>query len=827
MKRALDLVHQLFPFSFAMDHVGRVLACGRSLRKLAPRIRAGDDLLTHLEIVSPVGITEAGELARHHDTLIILSLRGSATRLRGQLLEISGCLMFAGSLWLDDAGALRRLGLTLSDFPLHDPAVDLLQLAQSRDTSLHELRSLATKLERQREHLRTANQRLALVNDVAHVLGRDRAAPAALAAVLARIGELDHVVGVALWHAPLDDEPPRWFDRAPPGAVAAELVTRGDPLLARAWQRRILATTRDTGALPRGPDAAAPPWRDAGLAAPLRDGELVLGVLAIAVSGDAALEQGLIDLAADLANRLAASLAQARWARALVRAKELAERATEAKSAFVANVSHEIRTPLNAVLGLTDLLADTGPTPPQQQLIDALANASRSLAAVIGDVLDFSKIEAGHLELRLAAFEPRLLLLELETTFRPSAERKGLALAFESPAAPPLRVEGDVDRLRQILANLIANAIKFTRRGGVTVRTRASADGPGVVTWHVDVVDSGIGIPPERHGALFTPFTQGDAAIDREFGGTGLGLAISRRIADRMGGQIGFDSTPGVGSRFWVTIPLRAATDQGTATERGRVHLPSTTSQRVLVAEDNHANQLVARGFLERLGFLVDIASDGAAAVRAAAATPYAAILMDCQMPGVDGYQAVRQIRATELPGRRVPIVAVTANATTADRAACAAAGMDAYLAKPLSATALAQVLDEWVSRDEATAPRVVRARADDAPDVLDHAHVAGLRALGGVVVDELTRIFARDAERAIDDIERALGSGLGELAARRAHTLAGSAANLAAVRVAALARTVESRARGGDLGAATSAVAPLRHELGRAVEALRPAATL
>ncbi|MGE3908284.1 MAG: ATP-binding protein [Chloroflexota bacterium] len=379
-----------------------------------------------------------------------------------------------------------------------------------------------------------------------------------------------------------------------------------------------------------------------------------------------------------------------------------AEAASRAKSDFLATMSHEIRTPLNGVIGLTALLLDDTLTPRQRDDAEMIRSSAEALRAIVDDILDFSKIEAGRLNLETVELDPRDLVDDVVAILADQARRRGLHLDTKLAPDLPRHLRGDPIRLRQILLNLVGNAIKFTPTGQVEIIVSVDAAEPDTLV-RFEVQDSGIGISPELQARLFQPFTQADSSTTRRYGGTGLGLAISRRLVELMGGSIGVDSVEGKGSTFWFVAPLRTAQPMRAGaplaptssmippTVHGAVHPP------LLVVDDNPINRKVAARIAERLGFQVDTAEDGHEAVAAAADKQYAAILMDCQMPGLDGFEATAAIRAAEPPGQHTPIIALTANAFAGVRDECLAGGMDDYIAKPTTVGSMATVLSRWV----------------------------------------------------------------------------------------------------------------------------------
>ena len=651
------------------------------------------------------------------------------------------------------------------------------------------------------------------------------------------------------------------------------------------------------------------------------------------------------------------------------RAKEAAEESSRAKSEFLANMSHEIRTPMNGILGMTELLRGTELRPAQREYLGLVHASAEHLLTVINDILDFSRIEAGHLNLDVHPFDLRESLGETLQLFAVQAERKGLELVFDVAADVPERLEGDVGRLRQVVVNLVGNAIKFTERGEVSVRVTQEPASEKQVLLHVEVRDTGIGVPEEQRERIFEPFRQADSSTTRRFGGTGLGLTISRQLTALMGGDLWVEGRAGQGSEFhfrvwcglleenglrearragvrdlaglralvvddnetnrrvldgmlkgWHMRPALAASPELALAELRRahatgaafsvllldVHMPEmdgfelvrrirehpeyrhvtimllssaqqdddrercrelgvdlyvtkpmrqsdllrallvaigkpaetcaaeslaapTRALRVLVAEDNAVNRRLAQALLERRGHSVGLASNGREALAALETSRFDVVLMDVQMPELDGLEATAAIRAREREsGAHLPIVAMTAHAMKGDRERCLAAGMDDYVAKPVRPAELYAALERAAGRTpeaDATASAAPPLSPGDGAEageaVFDHADALGRAAGDPALLLELSRLFLQELPQLREEIDAAAGADDLQALAGWAHRLKGAAGNLGGRRVFALALQLEELARTGERAGAAKAHAQLDAELRPFAEAL------
>ncbi|MEI6544399.1 MAG: ATP-binding protein [Methylococcales bacterium] len=691
-----DQLSTVFPFHFCFDPTLTLSQVGHSLALLCPGIAEGASFFENFKIERPAYLVDFESILKQSHQLFILQVKHLDVKLRGQMKYVpeAGSLLFLGSPWLTDPAQIGELGLTISDFATHDNSIDLLQVLQAQNIALADTQKLAKRLTLQQAELKKINtamkdemavrkeaeEKLLEGENIFQILFESASDGIVIVSAQGTIEMVnDHLLSLFGYsRIEVLGQP---VEMLIPSRFAEQHVQYRKGFVKHPQNRPMSLSKPDLFAL-----------RKNGSEFPIETS------LSYVHS-----QKGLVVMVfiMDITEKKQAE-------KDLAEARDQAIEASHLKSEFLAAMSHEIRTPMNGVIGITDLLMETALDEEQRKLLKMVKDSGASLLYIINDILDTSKIEAGMLQLENIDFDLSSEIEGVSDLMTIRTKEKQLVLITQIQSDVPRHLYGDPGRLRQILINLLGNAIKFTLKGTVELQIELKALEDQKATIFFSVKDTGIGISARVQSELFQPYRQADQSTARKFGGTGLGLAICRKLVELMGGRIGVDSQEGIGSRFWFIVPFDLATNeipQPLQQEDKKDLYPSckeagNTLPKILLAEDNNVNALIAMKMLERLGYDAERVTNGREALDAFNRNSYRLILMDCQMPEMDGYETTCEIRAIEQKtGGHVPIVAITASALSSDLERCWSVGMDDHISKPIDKQLLASIIERWVSQ--------------------------------------------------------------------------------------------------------------------------------
>jgi len=721
-----EIVASVFPFHLAIDRDMNIMQAGSAIRGIDPAVVPKTPARESFLLVRPQVPFEINAIREQSGELFVLESVRTGARLGGQMLCVpsSDILLFLASPWIADVADMRKPHFALQEFAIHYPVEDFLFLLDSKNTALRDLEDLTKQLGHEQARLEQRNRHLVTGYAITQLLSEAVTMTEAIPEVLRVIGEtLDWDFGTfwswdseacALRCGSTWSGTPERFDAFE--SANTRLFASGDGWPGRIFLRDESVWIPDLAAESR--DVRTHAASQAGLSTmfgfPFKIAGQTAGVVEFFSSQLRAVDTVTLnmmfsitakidlfgqrlqveeerrryekDLAAAKSRLELQALELLHAGEKLGRARDAAIAANELKSQFVAHVSHEMRTPMNGILGLTEIVLQGELSEDQRENLSLVQKSAESLVTLLNDILDFSKIEAGKLDIENIPFALRETLRAVLRPIEIRAASRSLQMTLSVDGDVPDMVRGDQGRLRQILTNLAGNSLKFTKTGGVSVHVQAQSIDSERLLARFSVRDTGIGIPLEKQAAIFEAFTQAERSTARKYGGTGLGLSISARLAELMGSRIELESEPGKGSTFSFTIALGiggSASGEAAASHPAPIIIPE--GLRILVAEDNPINQTLAVRMLEKYKHRVTLARDGVEALQILERQTFDLVLMDVQMPEMDGLAATAAIRAKEHPGgTHLPIVAMTACALKGDEARFLKAGMDGYVSKPI-----------------------------------------------------------------------------------------------------------------------------------------------